>query len=553
MTGVAAPPPPPSHAYDALADARAWCVGVEGRFFYDRRVRGGGIAAGGLLNRRWPTGRSPSRTRPSTVGSRCAQRSSPFSAVAAFDFAYEDFAAIPASGCGDAPAACGLSAVGSASIGGDGASATLLLGGGGAPMDAGAIWQREALPLAAGFESDFTFRVSGRTLCAEAPRAPPPGQGASGAGGGDGSAACDESALIGGTGFGFVIHSHVERSASLGCAGSGLGIRRATPDEAGEGGGGDAEAAGIGGGGGACAECVAPALVLRFDTHADLEWDHKRRAPVWRHHNELRLLTNDCRAGAPPPEALAVVSLTEQLPRPIDDGAWHEARVRYVGHTLQVLIDGKLVLFMDLRLRAVAPSPLAAYQAAAAATAAAATAATAAAAPLATTEVSVAANVSGIASQHRGGLLLVDVLDRRGFGYLGFAASSGAIGAEQYDIGMWRFERYMGSLPDGPPLTELEAEVAAAIEEEAVMAASARNGTARWRPRDTPPYHSSSSSSSSSRPRSQDLETDRVHSTSPPLERVGAYVAKTSVVRLVRKSLVCRRAIRGSRHNLCQL
>ena len=260
VTGVAAPPPPPSHAYDALADARAWYVGVEGRFFYDRRVRGGGIAAGGLLEPPVADGPLTVTHAPIDGGfSVRANRSSPFSAVAAFDFAYEDFAAIPASGCGDA--------------GGvrperrrqrvdrrRRRQRDLLLGGGGAPMDAGAIWQREALPLAAGFESDFTFRVSGRTLCAEAPRAPPPGQGASGAGGGDGSAACDESALIGGTGFGFVIHSHVERSASLGCAGSGLGIRRATPDEAGEGGGGDAQAAGIGGGSGACAECVAPPL-----------------------------------------------------------------------------------------------------------------------------------------------------------------------------------------------------------------------------------------------------------------------------------------------------
>ena len=144
-----------------------WYVGLQGRHFFLRQVSN---PDHGDFTPVWD---GPHLlTAPPVVGNFMvrANESSQFSAYLASDFEIRHFGT---AGCGAQPARCGLRTVGAAAAGGvhpDGAqrNATLLRG---RPMDAGALWQREPLPLSRGFETSFSFRIADRTLCTAGPRA----------------------------------------------------------------------------------------------------------------------------------------------------------------------------------------------------------------------------------------------------------------------------------------------------------------------------------------------------------------------------------------------
>ena len=144
-----------------------WYVGLQGRHFFLRQVSN---PDHGNFTPVWD---GPHLlTAPPVVGNFMvrANESSQFSAYLASDFEIRHFGT---AGCGAQPARCGLRTVGAAAAGGvhpDGAqrNATLLRG---RPMDAGALWQREPLPLSRGFETSFSFRIADRTLCTAGPRA----------------------------------------------------------------------------------------------------------------------------------------------------------------------------------------------------------------------------------------------------------------------------------------------------------------------------------------------------------------------------------------------
>ena len=72
-----------------------------------------------------------------------------------------------------------------------------------------------------------------------------------------------------------------------------------------------------------------------------------------------------------------------------------------------------------------------------------------------------------------GGALRVGVLDRRGYAHLGFAASSGGIGHEQYVIESWSFER-VAAMPQEPPLSPARAKAKAEEAEQLAAVAAAR-------------------------------------------------------------------------------
>ena len=260
---------------DPLSDPQAWYIGLQGRFFYERTINHPKRAmVGNLLDPPVYDGILTLRHAPHDGNfDVTANRTSDFAAAVAFDFNYTNFADAK---CGEDPVACGLSVVGAAAAGGASgagagarrANATLLRG---RSNDAGALWQLEPLPLSRGFVSSFRFRVTNRSFCGEA--LPP------------GVTTCNPSALIGGGGFGFVVHSAAAGADALGCAGSGDGIRRTDdPWRAHN----DSEKH--------CSACVAPALAIRFDTYANLSWDPKLHQPRWRHHNRLQLHTVDCTA-----------------------------------------------------------------------------------------------------------------------------------------------------------------------------------------------------------------------------------------------------------------
>ena len=72
-----------------------------------------------------------------------------------------------------------------------------------------------------------------------------------------------------------------------------------------------------------------------------------------------------------------------------------------------------------------------------------------------------------------GGALRVGVLDRRGYAHLGFAASSGGIGHEQYVIESWSFER-VAAMPQEPPLSPARAKAKAEEAEQLAAVTAAR-------------------------------------------------------------------------------
>ena len=134
----------------------------------------------------------------------------------------------------------------------------------------------------------------------------------------------------------------------------------------------------------------------------------------------------------------------------MDDGRTHAVQLSYLASQLTVLLDGHVALHASMELvrksepargttrptRAPPPQPTA----------------------------------SG--SLDRGTLQLA-VLDRRGHGFLGFVAGSGAVGVEQYEIHSWSFRRVM-TMPTGPPPTEDEVELAEDVAYVAVARAEAQ-------------------------------------------------------------------------------
>jgi uncharacterized membrane protein YgcG len=413
-----------------LADAAAWYLGIQAGVFYEQPIaHPHRVQVGDTLDPPVADG-DVSLTRPPHDGNFVVRRnrSSTFAAYVVWDFAFADFAA---AGCGPRAGACGLRTLGGAFAGGRRSAisasatsrlvnATLLRGG--RSNDAGAIWQREMLPLDAGFVTTFTFRVTDRSLCADE--------------------AC--TVRIGGGGFGLVIQSAADGAGALGCPGDGYGLWRRP----------------------GCNQCVAPAFVLRLDTYAELRWDANASVLNWDHHNQLRMHAVQCRPDAATTsiEPLQAIDLGPAIT--IDDGRYHAVEVRYLAHTLTVRIDGKLVLFAELELTRVSEGAEATTEEEAAAYAALDDA-SGTRDQLQSTDVRVTSlpPVQGGESRR---LMRVGVLDHRGNGRLGLVGASGALGHEQYEIGSWTFERVV-KMPeqDEPPLNEAEAARAAALAAEA--------------------------------------------------------------------------------------
>lgn len=341
-------------------------------------------------------------------------RSSHFTVFVAWDFDFHSFALAD---CGAAPGTCGLRTVGGASAGGlqpDGTRLDAMLMRA-RTMDGGALWQREPLPLERGFETSFTFRVSGGNVCA---------------GGVKQDGTCYEDAKIGGDGFAYVIHSSDDGSDSLGCAGSARGLGSRLPE---------------------CRACLGPALAIRFETHDQLRMG-KHRLPTWEGRNQLRLVSDDCggaafgRERAGQLRTLQTVHLSPVVY--LDDGSHHEVRIQYFQSELSVYINNELHMQVLVKLtrrhypptlRGSPPPP----------------------STVTTPHEERDARNNPSHPLHRDAdympstAMHAAVLDRRGQAYLGFVASSGVLGHEQYEISKWSFRRTL-RIPASPPQTEAE-------------------------------------------------------------------------------------------------
>lgn len=507
VSGVAsgATAPAPAHPFGPLTDSQPWYIGVQGLHFYQQIIyHPKRVMAGDTLDPPVPDGTRMLTTAPHDGNFYVTRNtSSNFTVSAVFDFDYASFARAR---CGVEPAACGLSAIGAASVGGrgDGSAdspardATLLRG---LPNDAGALWQLESLPLLRGFVSRFRFRVTNRSFCAAPLAVIPPG------------ADCTNESRIGGSGFGFVIQSASDGARALGCAGLGEGLRR-TADARGRG----------------CTACVAPALVLRFDTYSRLRFNAATDQPSWSHHNEFRLHAVDCTgestaraaaeaaaayasayasslaAGASEAdsalagsgarqaveEAAAAREASPLFGRAVgpeiwmDDGRPHDVEVRYVPSSvdaagaLQVKLDGAFIAHVELELTSATGEGGQGAQSGGAGGVGGTTNGTATADARGSAQPDFvpgnpAANFvqrTSVTGSAKGGIK-VGVLDRRGFAHLGFAASSDEIGHEQYVLESWSFERSISG-PSDPSMTYEQAEVEADDQEQAANIARAR-------------------------------------------------------------------------------
>lgn len=425
-----------------LDDADAWYLGIQGRAFYMVTIgRAGRVEMGDVLEPPIADG-TQMLTHPPNDGNFQVIRnsSSRFRAFVAWDFDFRDFRK---TSCGARPDACGLVTLGGASAGGDNRSATLLRG---RPMDVGAIWQREKLPLDGGFVTTFNVRVTNRSLCAD-------------------GEACTE--RIGGGGFALVIQNAADGADALGCPAEGMGLLRRA----------------------GCNACVAPALAIRLDTYADLRWDGKRQAFAWTYHNQLRLHSVDCRPAAASalPAPLLATDLGPHVT--IDDGNFHLIDVRYIFNQLTVYVDRQLVLFTELELtpHTVQKAPVGVGlggdgaggggDAGGGNTNAAFDAIDDAARTrehLQETVLSTRHVTTADGAEARR-VMSAGVLDERGHGRLGLVGASGAIGHEQYEVRSWRFERVV-TMPKevGPPRTPEQAHALAAAAAEAAIVAAAR-------------------------------------------------------------------------------